>query len=106
MQVVAMYTRTLFNRLKTAARHYPVVLLDGPRQSGKTTLAKAAFPNKSYISLEPLDTPYIARAESVQAGLRCRRFTQYGRQLAIGFGVELSLLPIAGVASQHQETNR
>ena len=58
-----MYTRTLFNRLKTAARHYPVVLLDGPRQSGKTTLAKAAFPNKSYISLEPLDTREFARTD-------------------------------------------
>ncbi len=58
-----MYTRALFNRLKTVARHYPVVLLDGPRQSGKTTLAKAAFPDKSYVSLEPLDTREFARTD-------------------------------------------
>jgi uncharacterized protein len=40
-----------------------VVLLDGPRQSGKTTLIKAAFPAKAYTSLEPLDTREFARTD-------------------------------------------
>ena len=33
----------------------PVVAVTGPRQSGKTTLCRAAFPDKPYVSLEPLD---------------------------------------------------
>jgi len=34
------------------AGQYPVVTVTGPRQSGKTTLCKATFPNKPYINLE------------------------------------------------------
>lgn len=37
------------------AREYPILALVGPRQSGKTTLAKALFPSYKYISLENLD---------------------------------------------------
>ena len=33
-----------------------MVSLTGPRQSGKTTLVKAAFPDHDYLSLEDLDT--------------------------------------------------
>lgn len=33
----------------------PVVAVTGPRQSGKTTLCRAAFPDHGYVSLEPLD---------------------------------------------------
>jgi len=39
---------------------YPVVTLTGPRQSGKTTLCRGAFPDKPYVSLEPLDTRSFA----------------------------------------------
>ena len=34
------------------ARGFPIVTLIGPRQSGKTTLARDAFPGKPYVSLE------------------------------------------------------
>jgi predicted AAA+ superfamily ATPase len=37
------------------AKSFPVVGILGPRQSGKTTLARAAFPNYKYISLEDMD---------------------------------------------------
>lgn len=36
-------------------RDYPVVAVTGPRQSGKTTLVRKAFPGKPYVSLEDLD---------------------------------------------------
>jgi len=35
-----------------SAKEYPVVALTGPRQSGKTTLVKEAFPQLKYVSLE------------------------------------------------------
>ncbi len=47
-----MIPRTLATRLRRAATRYPLVTLTGPRQSGKTTLARAAFPNYAYVSLE------------------------------------------------------
>lgn len=31
------------------AAHYPVVAITGPRQSGKSTLAKATFPHKLHL---------------------------------------------------------
>ena len=34
---------------------YPIVLLTGPRQSGKSTLLKNIFPDYNYVSLEDLD---------------------------------------------------
>lgn len=34
---------------------YPVITLTGPRQSGKTTLVKKLFPDKTYINLETPD---------------------------------------------------
>ncbi len=51
-----MIPRTLGPRLEKLARDYPVVYLTGPRQSGKTTLARAAFPGFEYRSLEDLQT--------------------------------------------------
>jgi len=37
------------------ASQYPVVTVTGPRQSGKTTLTRSAFPDKPYVSLEDPD---------------------------------------------------
>jgi len=44
--------RHLAKTLRAAARRYPVITLTSPRQSGKTTLARAAFPRHEYVSLE------------------------------------------------------
>ena len=41
--------------LRGHARQFPVVTLTGPRQSGKTTLARQAFPRHAYVSLETPD---------------------------------------------------
>lgn len=50
-----MIERTLKNKISELAGKYPVVTLTGPRQSGKSTLLKDAFPEYQYISLEDLD---------------------------------------------------
>jgi uncharacterized protein len=47
-------------RLLTA---YPVVTLTGPRQSGKTTLAKLSCPQKPYVSLEAPDMRRFAQED-------------------------------------------
>jgi len=44
--------RTLHSHLTDLAGRYPVLTLTGPRQSGKTTLCRMAFPEKAYVSLE------------------------------------------------------
>jgi uncharacterized protein len=45
------------------AQGFPVVAITGPRQSGKTTLAKATFPDKPYLSLEDPDIRAIAETD-------------------------------------------
>jgi predicted AAA+ superfamily ATPase len=44
--------RDLEGPLKSRARRFPVSVVTGPRQSGKTTLCRAAFPDLPYVSLE------------------------------------------------------
>ena len=55
-----MVTRHLTRTLRAAARNYPVVTVTGPRQSGKTTLVRAAFPQHRYSSLEDPDARTFA----------------------------------------------
>jgi uncharacterized protein len=50
-----MIKRTLISKLKSSAKNTPIISVVGPRQSGKTTLVKMAFPDKPYVSLEEPD---------------------------------------------------
>lgn len=58
-----MIERTLASTLRERAKHYPVVTVTGPRQSGKTTLCQATFGDLNYISLEPLDSRDAVRSD-------------------------------------------
>jgi uncharacterized protein len=58
-----MITRALEKKMRELASYYPAVLVTGPRQSGKTTLCRMVFPDKTYISLEPLDIRDYARSD-------------------------------------------
>lgn len=63
MYAFSMIKRTISEKILHYARQYPVVTLTGPRQSGKTTLCKALFPKKKYLSLENLDTRQYAKTD-------------------------------------------
>lgn len=55
-----MIKRTLSNKLTTLSQKFQIITLTGPRQSGKTTLVKAAFSSLPYVSLEEPDIRQIA----------------------------------------------
>lgn len=58
-----MKQRLLESYLKRDAGYYPVLTLTGPRQSGKTTLARATFSSYQYVSLETMDQRRFAKED-------------------------------------------
>lgn len=60
---VVMITRDITEELVQSAAEYPVVTILGPRQSGKTTLARLTFPEKPFFSLEDPDVRMAAEAD-------------------------------------------
>lgn len=55
-----MFTREAEKLVISLLQGFPVVTITGPRQSGKTTLAKAIMADKPYISLEDPDMRALA----------------------------------------------
>ena len=49
--------------LTQLARGFQVIAITGPRQSGKSTLAREAFPHHPYVTLEDPDTRALALAD-------------------------------------------
>ena len=47
--------RSIKKTILKHSKHYRVIALTGPRQSGKTTLAKDMFKHHKYVTLEDLD---------------------------------------------------
>lgn len=58
-----MIRRDAANELDRCAAEYPAVTILGPRQSGKTTLARMGFPNKPWVSLEDPDIRLAAELD-------------------------------------------
>ena len=58
-----MIKRHVEQKLLKFLKQYPVLMLTGPRQSGKTTLCKMALPDKPYVSLESPDNREYALSD-------------------------------------------
>lgn len=58
-----MIARHAAPRLVELAGYYPIIAITGPRQSGKTTLARATFADKPYASLEDPDVRALATGD-------------------------------------------
>ena len=56
-----MIRRDAQDTIHSLLKGFPIVTVTGPRQSGKTTLAKALFPDKPYASLEDPDIRLAAQ---------------------------------------------
>ena len=58
-----MIKRNIEPLFRQLANQYPIVTLVGPRQSGKTTLARMVFSDKPYVSLEDPDVRRYANED-------------------------------------------
>lgn len=58
-----MIEREITPLLTSLFRQYPFVTVTGPRQSGKTTLCRAAFPDLKYANLEAPDQRSFAESD-------------------------------------------
>ena len=58
-----MIRREIEPVLRSLFEKYPVVTVTGPRQSGKTTLCRAAFPELEYVNLERPDVREFAEKD-------------------------------------------
>ena len=65
-----MIPRKIENSLREALDEYPVVTIFGPRQSGKTTLAKSCCPGFGYVNLEEQEESELAAADPTAFFLR------------------------------------
>jgi predicted AAA+ superfamily ATPase len=66
------YERTLKQTLQSISETFPILMLTGPRQVGKTTLlTKMAEPSRAYVSL---DDPSARLLASQDPGLFLQRY--------------------------------
>lgn len=61
--MVRMIKRTLALKLLELKDQFPALAILGPRQSGKTTLARTLFPNYRYINLESFEEQEFAQTD-------------------------------------------
>ena len=60
-----IYRREIEQKIRDLGLYFPVILLTGARQTGKTTLMKLLFPDMRYVSL---DLPSLAEKAEQSPG--------------------------------------
>lgn len=60
-----MITRSIESRVLKISAKIPIVTIIGPRQAGKTTLARSVFPDHDYVNLESLRNREFAAEDPV-----------------------------------------
>ena len=63
MNLYKLLARHALHTLHALASGFPILAITGPRQSGKTTLARSAFGQLPYVNLEDPDTRELALAD-------------------------------------------
>ena len=58
-----MITRRIAEKLLELTHSFPVITIEGPRQSGKTTLTRMTFPDYAYANLEEYATRTLAERD-------------------------------------------
>lgn len=58
-----MFERTLKNTIKRVSSTFPVLLLTGPRQAGKTTLLEECGDDRNYVTLDDLEARNLATTD-------------------------------------------
>src|SRR3989339_1195211 len=69
-----MIKRIISPYIKKAAKSFPIIGVLGPRQSGKTTLAKSIFPDYQYVNLE---LPQMRRFAQEDPEKFLKQFSKY-----------------------------
>lgn len=57
--------RLISPKIEEAHKYYPVIVITGPRQSGKSTLCRNLFPDYTYVNLEYISTRTRALTDPV-----------------------------------------
>ena len=55
--------RNIKNEMEICAKKYPILVITGPRQSGKTTFLKTEFSHYEYVNLENIDNRNFAKED-------------------------------------------
>ena len=62
-QSIMSVSRQLVKIINQYLKLYPIIAINGPRQSGKTTMIKNSFPDFEYVNLENPDIRTIAETD-------------------------------------------
>ena len=87
--------RKVEETLLEVAKYFPVIIVTGPRQAGKSTLIKHLFPNFEHCSLEDYDVRSVAIDDP-------KRFLQ---PTAKGMVILVTLVSIVKLDSEYDVTN-
>lgn len=58
--------RIISSKIEEAHKYYPVIVITGPRQSGKSTLCWHMFPDYNYVNLEHIATRTAALSDPIE----------------------------------------